>query len=137
MKKTGIWAVRMGLLGIFFWCSSLFATWSCYRHTSIEMQSGTMIWIAALIGIQILLYISFSCTAKKQRVGWQAALFLGLVLMRVWALLGTIDASAVTSEVVTIVLGVLPGILVMHGLTQLGCNAAEYTWRKPQLHHTA
>lgn len=130
MKKIGIWTARMGLLGVFFWCSSLFATWLCYRHTPIEVQSGTMIWVAALIGLQILLYLSFSWTEKKQRMGWQAALFLGIVLMRVWALLGTIDASAVRNEVITIILGVLPGILIMHGLTQLGCNAVEYFGRK-------
>ena len=59
MKKIGIWTARVGLLGIFFWCSSLFATWLCYRHTPIEVQSGTMIWVAALIGLQILLYLSF------------------------------------------------------------------------------
>ncbi len=130
MKKTGIWAARIGLLGAFFWCSNLFAVWLCYSRTRIATQSGTMIWITALIAIQILLNISFACTAKKQHVGSQVVLFLGLVLMRVWALLGTIDASAVRSEVITMILGVLPGILIMHGLTQLGCNAAEYFWRK-------
>ncbi len=130
MKKTGIWAARVGLLGAFFWCSTLFAGWLCYSRTQTATQSGTMIWITALIAIQILLNISFSCTAKKQHAGAQVLLFLGLVLMRVWALLGTIDASAVRSEVITIVLGVLPGILLMHGLTQLGWNAAEYFWRK-------
>lgn len=56
--------------------------------------------------------------------------------MRIWALLGTIDASAVRNEVITIILGVLPGILIMHGLTQLGCNVAEHFWRKPRLYHT-
>ena len=74
MKKIGIWTARVGLLGIFFWCSSLFATWLCYRHTPIEVQSGTMIWVAALIGLQILLYLSFSWTEKKQRTGWQLSL---------------------------------------------------------------
>ena len=136
MKKTGIWAARVGLLGIFFWCSSLFEAWLCHSHTPIEMQSGTMIWISALIGLHILLYISFSYTEKRQRVGWQAALFLGIVLMRILALLGTLNGDTVRNEVITIVLGVLPAVLIMHGLTQFGCNAAEYVWRKSQLHRT-
>ena len=78
----------------------------------------------------------FSWTEKKQRTGWQVALFLGIVLMRILALLGTIDGSAVRNEVITMILGVLPAILLVHGLTQLGCNAAEYAWRKSQLHRT-
>lgn len=129
VKKIGVWAVRIGLLGVFFWCSNLFMIWSCYRRTLIETLLGTMIWVASLIGIQILLNVSFSCTAKKQHVGWQIGLFAGLVLMRLLPLLGTIDAGAAENEVITIILSLLPGILIIHGLTQLSCNAAEYFWK--------
>ncbi len=130
MKSIKVWLGRLGLFGVFYWCSAQFENWQATnRH---QIMPNCMIWISALMVIHCLIYLTFAFMKEKQSFGWQFFALAALVFIRLWVVLGNITADAVPNEVLMIELNLLPGILVMHGVIQIGCNIVEYLWRNPR-----